>query len=242
MHEQILRPNTIAAPKLIAHRGFAVHAPQNSLPAFEEAGKLGFWAIETDVRKTADGQLVCCHDGTVDSMFCGSGEIWQMTLGQLQSLSFREEKSKGCSEPGRMPLFREYLAICKRYGCIPFIETKTTDIAEVLEAVGEFFREDEFVMSSVQFSHLEQVRKITDQVFIHHIFSDAEKMCLLSQMGNSGLSYNYPVYQDMPSELLEKTHAAGVKLCLRAGDSAQAVRDMIQMGLDYIPTNCISEI
>ena len=61
--------------RLIAHRGYAIHAPQNSAEAFEAAGRLGFWAIETDVRRTLDGVLVCCHDATVDSMFCGSGEI-----------------------------------------------------------------------------------------------------------------------------------------------------------------------
>ena len=57
--------------KLIAHRGYAVHAPQNSLEAFEAAGKLGYWAIETDVHKTKDGVLVCNHDATVDHMFNG---------------------------------------------------------------------------------------------------------------------------------------------------------------------------
>lgn len=230
------------APKLIAHRGFAVSAPQNSVPAFEAAGRLGFWAIETDVHKTADGVLVCCHDATVDSMFEGTGAIREMTLDQLRALEFKPEKRKSCILSGPMPTFREYLAVCREYGCIPFIETKTLDIPEVLEAAGEFFREEEIVISSVQFAHLQAVREITDRVFIHHIFSDPEKMRRLSDMGNSGLSYNYPDYRACPKELLEATHAAGVQICLRAGDTAQAVRDMIALGLDYIPTNCINAI
>lgn len=97
-------------------------------------------------------------------------------------------------------------------------------------------------MSSTQFSHLEIVRKITDNVFIHHIFSDKEKMCKLAKMGNSGLSYNYPKYQECPKSLIEATHRAGVQLCLRAGDTHHAVRDMIALGLDYIPTNQISSV
>lgn len=240
--ETIHRPNSLGKPKFIAHRGFAVGAPQNSLPAFEAAGKLGFWAIETDVHKTADGVLVCCHDATVDSMFASSGAIREMTFDELRMLSFREEKRNGCADAGIMPSFREYLEVCRRNGCIPFIETKTADIAEVLEAAGEFFREEEFVVSSCTFSHLEQVRAITDKVFIHHIFSDEEKMRRLAQMGNSGLSYNFPNYRECPMELLEKTHASGVQICLRAGDTVQAARDMIAMGLDYIPTNRIASI
>lgn len=240
--EAIHRCNSFEKPKLIAHRGFAVGVPQNSLPAFEAAGKLGFWAIETDVRKSADGVLVCCHDATVDSMFCGSGAVEEMTVRQLKQLAFKEEKANGCEMPGTMPSFDEYLALCKDHGCIPFIETKTADISDVLEAALRYFREEEIVISSVQFSHLERVRQITDRVFIHHIFSDEQKLLRLQELGNSGLSYNYPDYRQCPASLIEKTHAAGVKLCLRAGDTPEAVRDMIKLGLDYIPTNCIVSI
>jgi glycerophosphoryl diester phosphodiesterase len=238
--ETIYRSNSFEKPKLIAHRGFAVGMPQNSLPSFETAGKLGFWAIETDVHMTEDGVLVCCHDATVDSMFNGSGAIRQMSFASLRQLIFRDDKCNGCKFPGPMPTFREYLQICRQYGSIPFIETKTEDIAEVLDAAGEFFREEEIVISSAQFSHLEAVRRITDKVFIHHIFSDEERMNRLAQMGNSGLSFNYPNYRECPTELLEKARASGVQVCLRAGDTQEAVRDMIALGLNYIPTNCIA--
>ena len=79
--------------RLIAHRGYAIHAPQNSAEAFEAAGRLGFWAIETDVRRTLDGVLVCCHDATVDSMFCGSGEISALPWDALLSPAERETLS-----------------------------------------------------------------------------------------------------------------------------------------------------
>lgn len=242
MYEQVLRRNTSASPNLIAHRGFAVRAPQNSLPAFQAAGELGFWAIETDVRKTADGVLVCCHNATVDAMYEGSGAVASMDWEALRRLRFRTERSRGCAHPGAMPTFREYLSVCKEYGSIPFIETKTDDIADVLEAAGEFFREDEFIISSIDFSHLQSVREVSGRVFIHHIFSSLEKMRQLSQMGPAGLSYNCPDWHDCPPNLLEETHRSGVRVCLRAGDTAQAVSDMIRLGLDYIPTNCVSAL
>lgn len=236
------RANTLETPKLIAHRGYAVAAPQNSMASFEAAGNLGFWAIETDVRKSKDGVLVCCHDSTVDSMFYGSGAVEEMAFDQLKQLRFRQDKANGCKAPGGIPSFEEYLALCKDYNCIPFIETKTSDISDVLDEASRYFCEDEIVISSVQFQHLELVRQITDKVFIHHIFSDENRLLRLQELRNCGLSYNYPDYRQCPADLIHKTHAAGVQLCLRAGDSIQAVRDMIVLGLDYIPTNCISSI
>ena len=67
----------------VAHRGYSNYAPENSLPAFELAGKIGFWGIETDICETSDGQFVCMHDDTLDRTTNGSGAISDYTLDDL---------------------------------------------------------------------------------------------------------------------------------------------------------------
>lgn len=47
---------------LIAHRGLTHIAPENSLAAFACALAAGFEGVETDVRLSADGELVLFHD------------------------------------------------------------------------------------------------------------------------------------------------------------------------------------
>jgi glycerophosphoryl diester phosphodiesterase len=34
--------------KYVAHRGQSMNAPENTIPAFELAGRSGFWGIECD--------------------------------------------------------------------------------------------------------------------------------------------------------------------------------------------------
>ncbi|WP_255989441.1 glycerophosphodiester phosphodiesterase [Chitinolyticbacter albus] len=51
--------------QLIAHRGLARSAPENSLAAFADALSCGFHGIETDVRLSADGEAVLFHSRTV---------------------------------------------------------------------------------------------------------------------------------------------------------------------------------
>ncbi len=49
-------------PLVIAHRGGAALAGENTAAAFAAAVAAGADAVETDVRVTADGALVCVHD------------------------------------------------------------------------------------------------------------------------------------------------------------------------------------
>lgn len=73
-------------PLVIAHRGGASLAPENTLVAFEKARKLGVDAIELDVQMTKDGHLVVIHDETVERTTNGEGEVKQLTLAQIKQL------------------------------------------------------------------------------------------------------------------------------------------------------------
>ncbi len=52
--------------KVVSHRGGRGFGPDNTLGAMEEAFRAGVSAIETDVRATADGELIISHDPKVD--------------------------------------------------------------------------------------------------------------------------------------------------------------------------------
>ncbi|MGI8792027.1 MAG: glycerophosphodiester phosphodiesterase [Acidimicrobiales bacterium] len=58
--EALIRP-----PITFAHRGARAHAPENTLPAFELALRLGASGLESDVWLSADGVPVLDHDGVV---------------------------------------------------------------------------------------------------------------------------------------------------------------------------------
>lgn len=49
-------------PRILAHRGLALTAPQNSVDAFRAALEAGATHLETDVRATSDGAAVLVHD------------------------------------------------------------------------------------------------------------------------------------------------------------------------------------
>ncbi len=69
-----------------AHQGGAWEAPSSTLYAMRSALASGATAIELDVHATADGELVVCHDATVDRTTNGTGAIAAMTLAELRRL------------------------------------------------------------------------------------------------------------------------------------------------------------
>lgn len=69
-----------------AHQGGAWESPSSTLFAIRRALASGATAIELDVHATADGELVVCHDATVDRTTDGTGRIADLTLAQLKEL------------------------------------------------------------------------------------------------------------------------------------------------------------
>ena len=77
-------------PIVFAHRGGGQEAPENTMSAFAHAYEAGVRHIETDAHLPADGQVVICHDETVDRCYDGTGVIAQMTWRELSKLRHRD--------------------------------------------------------------------------------------------------------------------------------------------------------
>lgn len=73
-------------PIVIGHRGASGEAPENTLAAFALALEQGAEGIELDVQLTKDGEIVVCHDLTVDRTTDGSGLIGDKSWEELKSL------------------------------------------------------------------------------------------------------------------------------------------------------------
>src|ERR1017187_1147543 len=96
----------------ISHRGEHLHHPENTMPAFQEAIRLGAGYIEVDVRTTADGKLILSHDGTVNRCTNGQGDVARMTFDELRALD-AGIKSGPEYAGTRMPSFDEVLDLAR---------------------------------------------------------------------------------------------------------------------------------
>jgi glycerophosphoryl diester phosphodiesterase len=71
--------------RLVAHRGFASIAPENTLRAVDRAAAIADW-IEVDVRRCKSGELVVIHDATVDRVTDQRGAVSEYLSSELRSM------------------------------------------------------------------------------------------------------------------------------------------------------------
>lgn len=104
---------------LVAHRGGAKLAPENTLVAFRSAVEdWGADMLELDVHASADGHVMVIHDPTVDRTTDGSGAVGDLTLQQIRELdagySFVDGQGRAAYR-GRgvmVPTLEEVLDVC----------------------------------------------------------------------------------------------------------------------------------
>jgi glycerophosphoryl diester phosphodiesterase len=68
---------------VVAHRGAASLAPENTMQAYRLGVEAGADAIELDVHLTADNQLVVIHDETLDRTTDRSGAVASLTMADI---------------------------------------------------------------------------------------------------------------------------------------------------------------
>jgi len=95
-------------PFVVAHRGARLLEPENTLRAFLLALVQGADALETDLRFTADDQLILFHDPTLERTTEGAGVVRDHTLAQIKAL--RTRHPAGHLATDRVPTLAELIA------------------------------------------------------------------------------------------------------------------------------------
>lgn len=139
---------------MVAHRGGAALAPENTMAAFQSAvDDWGVDVLETDARLTADGQVVLIHDATVDRTCEGTGSVAEMPWSRLRELDAAYHFTDLEGEPSfrgrgvRVPLMQEVLEALPDVRVN--VETKCAEVARpIVELVRRMGAQDRVLVAA----------------------------------------------------------------------------------------------
>lgn len=168
-------PGSLSLPLIIAHRGDASNAPENTIPAFKSALSLGADGVELDVRLTKDQRLVVFHDHCLGRTAPGSKpvnhyteqEIRDLDVGSWFALDFKGERVPTLDEVFES-LPKDFLINVEMKTVIKGMRLIATKVAEV---VRRHRRWDSTLVASFNPISLWELRKIDPRISRGYIWS-----------------------------------------------------------------------
>lgn len=220
---------------MIAHRGYSSKYHENTESAFIAAAKRGSGGIETDLRVTLDGELVCSHDGSVTFI---DGTTLQVSESTLARLTEKPLKNKVSDEVVYLATFRRYLEICREYDLVCFIELKSqfTDeqIKQTFGTAAEVYDLSKCILQSFSFENLLRTREM---------FPDLQLM-LTYGMGDEGwercFDYGFQIdadYKIVTWQMIREFRRRGLKVGLWTANTEEALEFCRFLKVDYIESD-----
>jgi glycerophosphoryl diester phosphodiesterase len=166
-----------------AHRGNSSEHPPNTLEAFKSAIALGVDWIEVDVRSTADGQLVICHERSTKRNSGIDLPIEDTPYEELRSLDmawhFRNRRGLDTSQcpPVAVPLLTQALDLIKSQGQTRLsIHPKSSCVTDMVGLVKAWDAMEWIGFNDSNLGRLRLVRSLDARI---PVFWDRLPFCLL---------------------------------------------------------------
>jgi glycerophosphoryl diester phosphodiesterase len=247
-----------SGPLVVAHRGSSDAVAEHTVGAYRRALEEGADGLECDVRLTADGELVCLHDRTLERTGGGSGIVSALTLAQLQAVDWGAWKHGTASDreadSGTLITLRELLELAlgagREVGLA--IETKHPSrsggrvehaVAALLQAYGLAGPRQEGAVWArmMSFSTLAVRRMASLCPQLPLVFLLGSPMPLAYRgaflpAGANTAGLDIALVRDRP-ELVGLHHADGHEVYVWTVDAPDDIRRCVDLGVDALITN-----
>lgn len=227
---------------LIAHRGFRAVAPENTLPAFVEAGKAGYWGAENDIHRTKDGVWVVHHDGLTYRMLTKNIDIEKNTYEKLLTADVDNGSNFRDYPHLKVTTLEEYLKVCAEYNMKAFIELKgknnTEHYGEIVDMVAKYGVDATYI--SFEKIAITSMRRLTDAPLFFILYDiNQDGIDFAKSVENCGIDFDGNDDKNKSKEKVDMIHNAGLPTAIWAVDDVDLVKQYVDWGVKYITTNAV---
>ena len=221
--------------EISCHRGANRYAPENTLPAFAKAVRLGVNYVEFDVRPTKDGTYFLLHDSRLNRTTDGAGPIDEATTAEVRKLSAGVNFGRPCAKTP-VPTMEEFMT--QFAGKIGFyFDAKAIPPEAIAEALERYKMVDHSVVyQSAAF--LTKLKAVNPKIRALPPLRRPEDIDnLAATLKPYGVDTEWDI---LSKDLIARVHAAGIKVFSDAMGEHERVEDYQQAmdwGIDVIQTD-----
>lgn len=225
--------------KIIAHRGLSSIAPENTLKAFELAGKeQRFFGIECDIHETKDNQFVIMHDANLSRMAKVDLNIKELTLNEIKMHKIKTGNGIKNYPNEYLPTFEEYLELCVYYDKVAVIEIKEvlelTSLTDVVNRI-ENHLGLKAVIISFNINYLKYIRALSSQFELQLLVNEIEESVIYDARVNQ---IDLSIWHELINpDLVKRLKKEGFKIALFTVNDPKLQVKYAKMGIDYLTTD-----
>lgn len=246
--------------KSVAHRGYSIEAPENTLSAYKLAKKKGFKYVECDVSITSDGQFVLLHDSSINrtarnkdgSVISETINISEITLKEAREYDFgvfMSDKYKG----EKIPTFEEFIKLCRELGLHPYIELKNNasytqeqinELASIVKKYGMQARVSWISLKNTYCAYAKNADPISRIGFLANNISEWSITETLKYKTDTNSVFHGTDYRYVTNEMVDKCIEQGLAIEVYTVNDFETaknlnpyisgvVSDVINVGIEY---------
>lgn len=226
---------------ILAHRGASRDAPENTLPAFQEAVAQGADGVELDAMVCGSGEVVVCHDSELGRL---ARRPWSVATTPWWKLQQADVGTALGFAPARIPLLDEVLAALPAHMAVN-IELKCEDVEDLGLAikVAQLTRvhalEERALISSFNPLCLVRLAQVAPDLRRGYLV-DPDKPFWIHARAIGPTVANFSIHPHESAVTVERVvgwHERGWKVAVWTVDDVERARELRACGVDYLITN-----
>jgi len=243
---------------VVAHRGGAALAPENTLAAFSMALEYDVDTVEMNVHMSKDGALMVIHDPLLLRLTGQEGAIADFTAEELSQFDVASTFKYGRHYFGfqKMPTLEEVIELVEEKAIRPVdyqIEIKVKDDGSRYEGIEQKLIDtlqaysilDRTIVISFDFTTLNSVGKLAPDLQLGALISKGYLSSkdvtgpetVAKHMQSLNVEYVGIKHEYLSQELYDQLRAYDLGVGVWTVDDTITMRKFVEMGVDFITTN-----
>jgi glycerophosphoryl diester phosphodiesterase len=220
------------------------------MEAFSAAVDLGYGHLETDLRLTADGVLVCFHDPTVDRTTNGTGPVMALDFADLTRLDagFRHGGADGHAFRGRgirVPTLEEAVLAFPDVSFVVDLKAEGV-VAPLIEVIERLDLHERLIVGSFSDARLEEFRRASRGRVATSTGSAVSRSWVFASKIGRGVRCDAEALQIprrarglrvVTPRLIDVAHASGLQVHVWTVNDPAEMVELLDMGADAIITD-----
>ena len=227
---------------IIAHRGDSKAAPENTLPAFRSALRVGADLVELDYYHSSDGVPVVFHDRELDRT-TDAVRRWGGKKIPLVSKSFAELRTLDAGSwfdakfaGTKIPTLARSIEVIQA-GSVTLIERKKGDAKTCVALLEKHRWTEQLVVQAFDWDYLADCHRLAPKLVLGALGSKEITPAKLDQIEKCGASVVGWNYKDLRKTDVVEIHRRGLKVWVYTVDDPKVAQRLIEIGVDGLITN-----